>query len=906
VLDGGAGVDVLRGGDGDDLLLGGLGDDNVFGDDGNDIVRGFDGADTIDAGPGNDVVDGQNGNDRLSGGSGDDSLYGGDGIDTQVNETGTDVCRSVETPATCVVIVNPSEIAPTTLTVSGQGASSGVTVTLETNGGARPGDLAVTAVALDSSYQPLAAGPIVDIDLRAPAESFKSAVIRLPVNAAQPMGSVGVYTRRDASRPWTEVTEGVTADNAGHAFVVAAPHFSQWGTFAKPTTAMLAGLPRLDPRDTRCVSRIHADQVRVAVIADSSGSMMRFGTGNPVEPIIESIATELPTSNVLGYTFDSRPVVDLAEDPMTVGAFGSSLMAPALAQALDAMTPDTSTRLRVVVVVGDGSVDDSAASLQAVSVKAATASAAVNYLSFGPVDAKVAALVQSTGGAVYTVGTSSDATVTALVGRYFDPLVDTDADTLSDCEETAGVLAWDHVHHGLRDPRPTRATSLLGPPAVSGSDSDGDKARDDVELQDARTDPLIVKQSLIAARQVRWMAAEPTSEDSDSDGHGDFRELAYGADPLHADRGWEYLRFVGDIELNSRFGGLYDRARIEAFLAAAEFPAAPAGLSDSALFSYALFQASAYLDDVPHEFDKRGWFWDELTYALPDFLTGSAIPQSYFIRDLWENDNAARRLDRLRKDPTLPDRMFSMVKEMKKLLTIESAVVKIGDQLIVSVLLGGVTGKILAFDKLAVAKTAVQSATFKRVALLTNLGNVVCTVSDQCSPEVRTILEKAGVAFGAGLAAANYGELTPVSKFLNTRFVASGPNVSVEINALAEDGLGVANYERIENGLPPVADNGQPVVARTENGVTKELPDGAQSETLADDAMLPADATVDPVSAGKPRWTQKAEQGLLECSTGARSFSGDTQILMADGTRQRIDTIRAGDVVLAADPYTGE
>jgi len=50
----------------------------------------------------------------------------------------------------------------------------------------------------------------------------------------------------------------------------------------------------------------------------------------------------------------------------------------------------------------------------------------------------------------------------------------------------------------------------------------------------------------------------------------------------------------------------------------------------------------------------------------------------------------------------------------------------------------------------------------------------------------------------------------------------------------------------------------------------------------------------------------RASRGLDACPAGAMSFSGDTRVLMADGTRKRIDQIREGDQVAAADPETGE
>jgi RHS repeat-associated protein len=42
------------------------------------------------------------------------------------------------------------------------------------------------------------------------------------------------------------------------------------------------------------------------------------------------------------------------------------------------------------------------------------------------------------------------------------------------------------------------------------------------------------------------------------------------------------------------------------------------------------------------------------------------------------------------------------------------------------------------------------------------------------------------------------------------------------------------------------------------------------------------------------------------CRVGPRSFTGDTLVLMADGTKKPISEIKVGDEVLAADPETGE
>ncbi len=53
----------------------------------------------------------------------------------------------------------------------------------------------------------------------------------------------------------------------------------------------------------------------------------------------------------------------------------------------------------------------------------------------------------------------------------------------------------------------------------------------------------------------------------------------------------------------------------------------------------------------------------------------------------------------------------------------------------------------------------------------------------------------------------------------------------------------------------------------------------------------------------------KTEAGLGRAAAnacGLRSFSGDTLVLMADGSKKPIDEVEVGDWVVATDPETGE
>jgi RTX calcium-binding nonapeptide repeat (4 copies) len=234
-LDGGGGDDQIRGGDRNDLLLGGIGNDTLAGDGGADLLRGFDGNDRLDGGDGIDSLNGDAGDDQLTGAAGDDNVTGGDGLDTQLGETGTDSCLSVETMTSCLVVSEPSKVAPTVFTVTSPDPRlAGLSVAVETSGGATAANLELKPVDLTGSYQSLVAGVVVDIQLTAPNESLKTATITLPVAATSTLDRVLVYTRRDDRDAWRVVMDGVVADENRHAFVITTTQLGQWAVFSKP------------------------------------------------------------------------------------------------------------------------------------------------------------------------------------------------------------------------------------------------------------------------------------------------------------------------------------------------------------------------------------------------------------------------------------------------------------------------------------------------------------------------------------------------------------------------------------------------------------------------------------------------------------------------------------------------
>jgi hypothetical protein len=56
--------------------------------------------------------------------------------------------------------------------------------------------------------------------------------------------------------------------------------------------------------------------------------------------------------------------------------------------------------------------------------------------------------------------------------------------------------------------------------------------------------------------------------------------------------------------------------------------------------------------------------------------------------------------------------------------------------------------------------------------------------------------------------------------------------------------------------------------------------------------------------AGKARWSTEVGEDLASCVSGAQSFSGDTDVLLADGSRNPIAQVRIGDFVRTFDPVT--
>jgi hypothetical protein len=74
----------------------------------------------------------------------------------------------------------------------------------------------------------------------------------------------------------------------------------------------------------------------------------------------------------------------------------------------------------------------------------------------------------------------------------------------------------------------------------------------------------------------------------------------------------------------------------------------------------------------------------------------------------------------------------------------------------------------------------------------------------------------------------------------------------------------------------------------------------------ADNAADAAKATDKAVDAAKAAPNPPAKAGAPKPDSGCNSFTGDTPVLMADGSHKPIAQVVIGDLVIAADPETGE
>lgn len=109
--------------------------------------------------------------------------------------------------------------------------------------------------------------------------------------------------------------------------------------------------------------------------------------------------------------------------------------------------------------------------------------------------------------------------------------------------------------------------------------------------------------------------------------------------------------------------------------------------------------------------------------------------------------------------------------------------------------------------------------------------------------------------------------------------------------------------ERIVANIVEIAATvGAGTVAKLIKGLAKALRDAKDAAKAAEDAAQAAKQAADDAAKQAAKETDEAIQAAKQC---ANSFTGDTLVTLADGTRRAISLIRVGDSVLAADPATG-
>jgi Ca2+-binding RTX toxin-like protein len=782
-IDGGGGDDEILGGNGNDLITGGPGDDHMNGGAGADTIWGGDGADGISGsdgpdellgeagpdlligGPGNDFLNGGGNLDTLAGSDGDDRLSGGDGVDLLDGGIGTDIevmpggsedsCWLIEAPAACVQkgtaspVLSPLQIAPLGI----PGFSISATMVGDV---AVAGDLSVSRLdPVVESMDEFAAGPMVSIRLTGRSVYLSSAVIQLPVDPSIDLGEVGVFTRADGDSPWTIVNEGVSVALLGHGFSVATTHFSDWATFRRSQPQATVSRFGYLPRSTTmgCVTPWLSGQVGVVLIADSSGSAADLAV-KPAD-YAQRIRGWLPSPKVVitGLNSNEGPFNPNLET-VDLGTFGSTRWSPAVRNAILNGLETDAFRQRVLVLVGDGQANDSAAELQALSAFAVDHHVAVDFVALGAPSFELAAFVSGTGGTIVPAGSPEEVArkVSALT---FDNGSDQDADGLTDCEESNGVLA-------ARGPgQPVEVVS-----SNSGNrQSDDDGLADGDELIDGSGLPWLMRTSLKAGRQVRFLRSYPSISDSDGDLASDFFEFHDGTlavSPIFAQPNrsknsvLDKFKLVNDADM-ANWPEFDRQGMIEYITKFSSWDPEYDKASDAALMGKMVFDVTNELDDFKKNASDALGLFGKVAQALGlNLNVNTDFNKLYFDKPFADRRSQLVGMAAIRN----LQQVISLGKEVHNSLIrlalqsrIVELTVQIGALRLANLgfvrLLAGLEAGAMAAAAAAKMAILVSSKGYFVAGFSVSIGDAVCEISGRCPPPLKLAMKALAIWFQA-------------------------------------------------------------------------------------------------------------------------------------------------------------
>jgi hypothetical protein len=945
-LEGGANNDRLFGGNGDDILSSRGGDDALYGGTGDDVLNGGSGTNRLLGEAGADELNGGIGTDTLDGGEGRDLIAGGAGVDNEIGTRGPelqDVCSDVETAQNCAsnAVVEPAK------RVSLSDASTGVVVDAQVRAGYDEPQIAIQPIGSADIPTDQVVGSPVEIELI--GRSLDVATIFFPVPADVPLDDVTVNVQDRLGR-WIEVGEDVAQISAPRGLRVTTNHFSKWGTFRKspagPFQTTTLDAFRLKAEEQLCLSPLFSDAVAVGVIVDSSGSTATSQFESMKNGITDSLAKFMPAENIFLSQLDD-PEVSSIEDEVSFGAFGGSLVQPAIERmATELASPEY--RLRVLVLVSDEDVDDSSRALTALGASLARRNISVlaveppSFSSSFKFPVPISDMVFSAGGEqIY-----NEPLGPLLTEKIFDDAKDTDGDLLSDCEEQGHLYAYDTLGGAVVPKRDRLGDPLSGEYGRTlyyasnkvsvfetdplRADTDGDGIDDGLELLPATDDLRALTLYEKYLRPVRFFASNPGVKDTDGDGFRDIDEFLHDKDPRVADKRLEFDAFVSAKELQllqhrhpklltenldkqiEKLQGKLDPSDPRQKKLADELATA----SQSAKLSYLMLLSMNVLDGAHKNFDKAAGIWDEVASGL-QWLNGQPvtnIPETTFLRDWWGDEtNAQTRIESFRKNiGWIGDSLVPGSVDVQNAIGWTNVAVQIGQGLIFAIGTAGLGGWALSFVKGGSFVTALaKTRSFLLVTRLTTTLSISClggTLSGkfECPSEVVSVLDKLDLVLsviqaGRGFAVAR--KAAAAKKYASLTVDAVGEARTARLDIGAADAHFAENAERVDLDLPPVDDAGSAVRTVSKDGASVDVP-SVSATGQADDILTSlgegttgaaAEAIVENVPASTARGR------LRNLCSG--SFEGSSEVLMSSGKFKQISDIHVGDVVKTMDPF---
>jgi hypothetical protein len=498
--------------------------------------------------------------------------------------------------------------------------------------------------------------------------------------------------------------------------------------------------------------------------------------------------------------------------------------------------------------------------------------------------------------------------------QHFDTGLDTDGDTLTDCEERNGSLAYRQS---------TGLVTVRSDPNMANSD--GDLLPDNVELVAIPNDPTLGSFSKANHRLVRSYAADPKSVNTDGDPYADDIEFDLQSDAFVFDT---KLSAFSPIDKDTLEANGITKSYVKARMKEQKIWDAAIHENETleGLHFILLMNTLRTIDEFKETFGPT--FQDLKLFWILDFsVSFEDIPKTNYVdRYLsWPREEQISTVTNSISAYKFAIDQISDAYETKKLAEYLKIAAKIAEQISISLLTGAVAKVVLeGAAGVAVLRPLVTTlakganvASKARLEWMTTVGDLYCSFGPQTCPAwVTQGLSKADMALDLLGHASSAGVAAKLKATANTGFtdVAGKTVADLPFNQL--DAVGRGPAERLAAGQVALSVDAQPVHALGNVPFEVNKPAGIK-EIKNVDTDLPSfgrgngvgqviDAVPVTEAVAKASRLKQLKQLVATCATaaatGGNSFIGSTLVTMADSNAERIDQIIVGDFVSSFDP----